>query len=274
MKFGIIIPTYNRAQILPRAIRSVLDQDYADWALYIVNDGSGDETESVVAPFLSDSRIRYLNSRVNRGTLQSLNVALDRIEADAIDWFTWMDDDDQLTEDCLSTVRGEIERHPGFGMLLFRTVDNNGEGLVRMEVTGPANYLREKLLRKRVAGETHEFVAVPYLNGTRLDAPSTGAQKFWFGELSLRTGAVFCDRPTKIKEFLNDGLTLKERRGSRRARDEHEVRLEAYLLRHWPSVIRRHPFSFFSYLVWGKVLRRLVVRKIRLYFRTIRNDPR
>ena len=274
MKFGIIIPTYNRAQILPRAIRSVLDQDYADWALYIVNDGSGDETETVVAPFLSDSRIRYLNSRVNCGTLQSLNVALDRIEADAIDWFTWMDDDDQLTEDCLSTVRGEIERHPGFGMLLFRTVDNNGEGLARMEVTGPANYLREKLLRKRVAGETHEFVAVPYLNGTRLDAPSTGAQKFWFGELSLRTGAVFCDRPTKVKEFLNDGITLKERRGSRRARDEREVRLETYLLRHWPSVIRHHPFSFSSYLVWGKVLRRLVVRKIRLYFRTIRNEPR
>ena len=104
MKFGIIIPTYNRAQVLPRAIRSVLDQDYADWALYIVNDGSGDETESVVAPFLSDSRICYLNSQVNRGPLHSLNVGLDRIEADAIDWFTWMDEDDQLTEDCLSTA--------------------------------------------------------------------------------------------------------------------------------------------------------------------------
>ena len=105
MKFGIIIPTYNRARVLPRAIRSVLDQDYPDWALYVVNDGSGDETESVVRPFLSDSRIRYLSSSVNRGRLHSLNLALDRVETEGIDWFTWMDDDDRLTENCLSVAR-------------------------------------------------------------------------------------------------------------------------------------------------------------------------
>ena len=273
MKFGIIIPTYNRAGVLPRAVRSVVSQDYADWALYIVNDGSGDETESVVAPFLSDPRIRYLNNDANRGKLHSVNLALDRIEAEGIDWFTWMDDDDQLTEDGLSVARGEIERHPGFGMFLFSTVDSSGERLARMRVSGPANYLREKLLRKTVAGETHEFVAVSYLNGVRLNAPSTGAQKFWFGELSLRTGAVFCNQPTKIKEFLDDGITMQHRR-DRRARDEREVRLEAYLLCHWPSVIRRHPLSLSSYLVWGKILRRLVVRRLRLRFRKSRNELR
>ena len=274
MKFGIIIPTYNRAQVLPRAIRSVLDQDYSDWTLYIVNDGSGDETDSVVAPFLSDSRVRFVNNQANHGKLHSVNVALDHIEADGIDWFTWMDDDDQLTADCLSVARGEIERHPGFGMFLFSTVDTDGKSLARMRVTGPANYLRDKLLRKTVAGETHEFVAVPYLNGSRLNAPSTGAQKFWFGELSLRTGAVFCNHPTKIKEFLDDGITLQGLRQTRRGKDERKLRLETYLVRHWASVIRRHPLSFSSYLVWGKVLRRLVLRKLRLLFGTIRNVPR
>ena len=272
MKFGIIIPTYNRARVLPRAIRSVIKQDYGDWALYVVNDGSGDETESVVKPFLCDSRIHYLNSQVNRGRLPSLNLALDRIEAEGIDWFTWMDDDDRLTEGCLWVARREIERHPGFGMFLFSTVDTSGESLARMRVSGPGNYLREKLLRKTVAGETHEFVAVPYLNGTRINAPSSGAKKFWFGELSLRTGAVFCSQPTKIKEFSDDGITMHHRR-DRRARDEREVRLEAYLLRHWPSVIRRHPLSFSPYLVWGKILRRLAVRTLRLRFGTSRDKP-
>ena len=272
MKFGIIIPTYNRARVLPRAIRSVLDQHYADWALYVVNDGSSDETESVVAPFLSDPRVRYLSNHVNRGRLNSLNVALDRIDVEGIDWFTWMDDDDQLTADCLSVARGEIEKHPGIGMFLFSTVDNNGKSMSRMEISGPANYVREKLLRKTVAGETHEFVSVPHLNGTRLDAPSSGAQKFWFGELSLRTGSVFCDTPTKIKEFLDDGITMQLRR-SRHARNEREVRLETYLLRYWPSVIRRHPLSYSAYLVWGKILRRVVIRKLRLYFRKIRDEP-
>ena len=273
VKFGIIIPTYNRAQVLPRAIRSVLDQDYADWALYIVNDGSRDETESVVEPFLSDPRVRLLNNHANRGKLHSVNVALDQIESDGLDWFTWMDDDDQLTSDCLSVARGEIERHPGFGMFLFSTVDTDGKSLARMRVSGPANYLREKLLRKRVAGETHKFVATPYLNGTRLDPSSFGVQKFWFGELSLRTGAVFCDRPTKIRRFPDAGITMQHRR-NRRSRDEREVRLDTYLLRFWDSVIYRHPFSFFSYLVRGRVFRPMSVRRFRLHFGPIRNEPR
>ena len=266
MKFGIIIPTFNRASVLPRAIRSVLDQDYPEWALYVVNDGSRDETESIVAPFLSDSRVRFLNNRENKGTLYSLNLALDRIETDGVDWFTWMDDDDQLTADCLSIAKKEIEKYPEFGMFLFRTVNRNGKSLARMRVSGPANYLREKLLRKAVAGETHEFVSVPFLNGTRHTAPSTGVQKFWFGELSLRTGAVFSVKPTKIKEYLNDGITLQDQRQSRRAQEERKIGLERYLLRHWLSVIFHHPLSFYAYLVWGKVLRRLTVRKFRLRF--------
>ena len=273
MKFAIIVPTYNRARVLPRAIRSVLDQDYANWALYVVNDGSADETESVVAPFLSDSRVQFLNVNVNRGRLPAINVALDRIEADGVDWFTWMDDDDQLTSDCLSVARTQIGRHPGFGMFLFSTVDTSGAPLSRMEVSGPANYLREVLLRKTVGGDTHEFVSVPYLNGTRLGAPSGGAQAFWFGELSLRTGAVFCKRPTKIKEFMDEGISLRLR-GNRRARNERLVRVERYLLRHWPSVIRRHPSSISSYLVWSKILRRLVVHRLRLLFMTSRNEGR
>lgn len=270
MKFAIIIPTYNRAQILPRAIRSVLDQDYMDWVLYIVNDGSADETESAIAPFLSDSRIRYLSSPVNCGKLYSLNVALDRIEADGIDWFTWMDDDDQLVNGCLETVRKEVERHSGFGMFLFSTVDTDGRSLARMEISGPANYLREKLLRKSVAGETHEFVAVRFLNGSRLNAPSTGAQKFWFGELSLSTGAVFCDTPTKIKEFLDDGITTKMRRQSWRKKIEHRLRIDMYLIRHWPGIIRRHPWSLASYQVWIKAIFRAVGRGLRLRLGIIR----
>ena len=274
MKFGIIIPTYNRARVLPRAIRSVVKQDYGDWTLYVVDDGSVDETEAAVKPFLSDSRILYLRSHVNLGRLHCLNLALDRIEAEGIDWFTWMDDDDQLTVDCLSVARGEVERHPGFGMILFSAVGADGKDLSLMRVSGPADYLQEKFLRKKIGRETHEFVAVRYLNGIRLNAPSSGAQGFWFGELSLRTGAVFCKQTTKIKEYLDDGITLQRRGQSGRARDERKIRLETYVLRHWVSVIRRHPSSLSAYLVWAKLLRRLVVRILRRPFRTDRSTLR
>ena len=59
-QFSIIVPAYNRAKILPRTIASVQAQTFPDWELIIIDDGSIDETESVVKNLIaSDSRIQY-----------------------------------------------------------------------------------------------------------------------------------------------------------------------------------------------------------------------
>jgi len=54
---SILLPTFNRAHLLPRAIASVLDQTYQNWELLIWNDGSTDDTEQVLQA-LTDPRIR------------------------------------------------------------------------------------------------------------------------------------------------------------------------------------------------------------------------
>ena len=59
MLFSIIIPTYNRAAFLPKAIESVLVQTYTDWELIVVDDGSTDETREVVSKY-NDERITYI----------------------------------------------------------------------------------------------------------------------------------------------------------------------------------------------------------------------
>lgn len=56
---SVIVPTYNCADFLPTTIRSVLAQTHQNWELLILDDGSTDSTEAVVAPFLTDSRIQY-----------------------------------------------------------------------------------------------------------------------------------------------------------------------------------------------------------------------
>lgn len=59
--FSIILPTYNRADFLPKAIESVIDQTYKDWELIIVDDGSTDHTKEIVKTFSEqDQRIQYI----------------------------------------------------------------------------------------------------------------------------------------------------------------------------------------------------------------------
>ena len=57
--FSIIIPTYNRAHVLAKAIESVINQRYTNWELIIIDDGSNDNTREVVQQF-NDPRINYV----------------------------------------------------------------------------------------------------------------------------------------------------------------------------------------------------------------------
>ncbi|MGB9592367.1 MAG: glycosyltransferase family 2 protein, partial [Candidatus Kryptoniota bacterium] len=58
---SVIIPTYNRADLLPRAIRSVLAQTFTDFELIVVDDGSIDNTREVVDKFTHlDARVKYI----------------------------------------------------------------------------------------------------------------------------------------------------------------------------------------------------------------------
>jgi glycosyltransferase involved in cell wall biosynthesis len=59
---SVIIPTYNRAHSLGRAIRSVLNQTYQDFELIVVDDGSSDNTDELVKSF-DDVRIRYIKHK-------------------------------------------------------------------------------------------------------------------------------------------------------------------------------------------------------------------
>ncbi len=61
MFFSIIIPTYNRANLLPETIRSVQNQTFEDWECIVVDDGSTDHTKQVVEEIIkSDPRIKYI----------------------------------------------------------------------------------------------------------------------------------------------------------------------------------------------------------------------
>lgn len=63
---SVIIPTYNRADLLRKSIESVQNQTYEEWEIIIVDDCSTDGTEQVVKEF-GDFRIRYIRNEKKPG---------------------------------------------------------------------------------------------------------------------------------------------------------------------------------------------------------------
>lgn len=75
---SIILPTYNRAEFLPEAIAAIRDQQFTDWELIVVDDGSTDETPSVLATLLRDLRQPYRMIRQeNQGASGARNTGID-----------------------------------------------------------------------------------------------------------------------------------------------------------------------------------------------------
>jgi glycosyltransferase involved in cell wall biosynthesis len=99
-KFSIIIPTFNSGIKIQRAVNSVLNQGVDDWELIIINDGSTDNTEEYILPFLEDERIKYHNMK-NAGVSEARNVGIKNSKAKYI---IFLDADDSIKPNLLLEI--------------------------------------------------------------------------------------------------------------------------------------------------------------------------
>jgi glycosyltransferase involved in cell wall biosynthesis len=105
--FSIIIPTYNRANVIENTIQSVLKQTFQNFELIIVDDGSTDNTEEVVKPFLSE-KIRYFKiQNSERGFARNFGAKQAKGE-----WLYFLDSDDILYPNHLITASEIISKYP------------------------------------------------------------------------------------------------------------------------------------------------------------------
>ena len=85
----IIIPTWNRAERLSRAIASVLEQTYRDFELWVVDDSSDDRTQELLKKYKDQLKTLMLTS--NRGVSAARNAG---IRASDSEWIAFLDSDD------------------------------------------------------------------------------------------------------------------------------------------------------------------------------------
>jgi glycosyltransferase involved in cell wall biosynthesis len=155
--FSVVIPTYNRPTLLPRAIKSVLSQTWADFELIIVDDASPTSLKEVVGIF-QDPRIVYLRHEINGGTARALNTGIGQVTGKYV---SILGDDDEYLPTFLEETRLAFEtasEDVGLAWSGVQTVKDTPEGEVclKEEVWQPRFESREQaylsFLRSRRIG--------------------------------------------------------------------------------------------------------------------------
>jgi glycosyltransferase involved in cell wall biosynthesis len=110
--FSVIIPVYNREEIVKRAIKSVLDQTFQDFELILVNDGSTDNTYDVLNSFASDN-VKIINQD-NLGVSSARNKAAQNASGK---YLAFLDSDDEWLEHKLAKQFAYIQEFPNTKIL-------------------------------------------------------------------------------------------------------------------------------------------------------------
>ena len=112
--FSIVLPTYNRAHMLPGALATVVGQTFGDYEVLIVDDGSVDETPEMIKEWCKDKRFKYTRVPKNIGNMACRNMALEMATGT---WITNIDSDDFWTLDRLQKFADFFKARPKAGFV-------------------------------------------------------------------------------------------------------------------------------------------------------------
>ncbi|GAB4114371.1 MAG: glycosyltransferase [Candidatus Caldatribacteriota bacterium] len=167
---SVIIPTYNRAHLVGRAIQSVLDQTYQDFELIVVDDGSTDNTEDIIKEFQrKDDRIKYLKHEKNKGGSAARNTG---IKNSVGKYIAFQDSDDEWLPEKLEKQMRVFENAPAKIGVVYT-------GFWRIEGNKKIYIPSDRITRKE--GDIHDEL----LNGNFVTTQSIVARKKCFEKAGM-----------------------------------------------------------------------------------------
>lgn len=143
--FSVIIPVFNRAHLLERALQSVLAQDFQDFEIVVVDDGSGDDPQAVVAA-IGDPRIRLVRQN-NQGGGAARNRGLDLAKGHYV---AFLDSDDHFLPHHLRMMKAMLDENPGCAAYARILMERSGRTILKPpRAIYPSEHMADYLLRDR-----------------------------------------------------------------------------------------------------------------------------
>ena len=154
----VVIPHYNQRDFLPRAVASVLHSENCDPEIIIVDDGSTDGSEPLLAALEAASpRITVIRCKVNQGVVSALNTGLAAARGRFV---TFLGADDLVLPNLYAPLLRALENHPEAGLGCSQLVLVGSDGSLRgvrplMAPTFRTEYLNPKTICQRIKWTDH-----------------------------------------------------------------------------------------------------------------------
>ena len=147
--FSLIVPVYNVEKYLGRCLDSILSQDYQDYEIICVNDGSIDSSLDILKEYSSRNTKIKVVSQVNQGLGEARNTGLKYVNGDFV-WF--VDSDDWIEEGALRMINQFVQFHPDCNVVIINGFRTNDRG------HKTPMYALPKQLEKKVTVDSEAYI--------------------------------------------------------------------------------------------------------------------
>lgn len=213
--FGIILPTYNRLELLQRAINSLINQAHQNWFCVIIDDSTNNETSNYFNNInsKSDSRIHYIKNAENKGVNYTRNRGIDWLLSHVknLSYITFFDDDNVYQNHTLTDAAEAINdlNQPNWLMAPVIDLNNPSKSLLNIKVQKPIyHYVKDYLTRKCLSGDGTHYINPKIMQDLRFnDSVRTGGEWQFFAKLSNKSPINYINKGSLLANYLEDGLT-------------------------------------------------------------------
>lgn len=205
--FTIFTPTYNRKEKLARTYNSLKEQTFKDFCWLIIDDGSSDDTKSMVETF-SGLCIKYIYTK-NGGKQRAYNRAIEEAKSK---YFICLDSDDTLTSNALEKIFENMEKlnKTQVGVGYLSGYDENTVIGTKVKIRDASIF--DQYNKYGVSGDKGLCFKLNILKNYRFcifDNEKFITEAYLYDMLSMKYTLMWINEILEIKEYLGDGLTFK-----------------------------------------------------------------
>jgi glycosyltransferase involved in cell wall biosynthesis len=222
---SVVLPVHNRADVLPRAIESVLGQTLEDFELVVVDDGSSDKSVELAKSF-NDARIKLIELGQNRGGNAARNAGVRAATAPLI---AFLDSDDTYFPEKLERVVAEFERRPELELLVDSFVKIQPSGA---RVTRRNPVIRDTKTFRRALFTRELWKATPSITVRR----ETILRVMFDETLRRLQDFDFLIRASEVANCASTDAVLWEKYW-----DAHAISIQDNMIAANVELVRRHP---------------------------------